>query len=103
MNACATIYRVEGDHGPDLYSELEGVDLTGKTISLTVRYELGGELSKAAVIDDAAAGEFHFVWDPTDLVEGDHRMEYVITDSAPVAVTRIPAESTLRLIVRAPA
>ena len=101
MTTCATIYRVEGDYGPDLFSELEGVDLTTKTITLTVRYELGGELSKAAVVDDAAAGEFHFVWDTTDLVAGEHRLEYVITDTgATPAVTRLPAESTLALIVR---
>ena len=100
MTACNTVYRVAGDYGPDLYSELENVDLTGKTVSLTIRFELGGEISKAAVIDDAALGLFHFVFDPTDLVEGEHRMEYVITDTSPASVTRLPSQSTLLLIVR---
>lgn len=101
MTTCTTVYRVAGDYGPDLYSELENVDLTGKSISLTVRYEAGGEINKPAVIDDAAAGEFHFVWDATDLVVGRHQMEFVIVDTAPASVTRLPAESTLALIVRA--
>ena len=100
MTTCNTVYRVAGDYGPDLYSELEGVNLTGKTVSLTVRYEAGGEISKDAVIDDAAVGQFHFVWDATDLVVGTHRMEFVIVDSAPASVTRLPAESTLALVVR---
>lgn len=99
MTTCDTVFRVVGDAGPDLYSELENVDLTGKTISLTVRYELGGTLSLAAVIDDAAAGTFHFVWGATDLVEGSHTMEYVIVDAS--STTRLPSEKTLALVVRA--
>lgn len=99
MTTCATVYRVAGDTGPDLYSELENVDLTGKTISLTVRLEAGGELNKDAVVDDAAAGQFHFVWDATDLVTGRHEMEYVIVDGS--SVTRLPSDKTIALIVRA--
>lgn len=101
MTTCATVYRVAGDTGPDLYSELEGIDLTGKSISLTVRLEAGGELNKDAVIDDAEAGQFHFVWDATDLVVGRHRMEYVIVDSS--STTRLPSQDTIALIVRAQA
>ena len=46
MTTCAAIYRVAGDAGADLYSEFEGVDLTDKTVSMTVRYDSGGELNK---------------------------------------------------------
>lgn len=98
MTTCATVYRVAGDAGPDLYSELEGINLTGKSISLTVRLEAGGELNKDAVIDDAEAGTFHFVWEPTDLVVGQHEMEFVIVDSA--STTRLPSAKTIALIVR---
>lgn len=101
MTTCTTIFRVAGDYGPDLYSELEGIDLTGKTISLTVRLEAGGEFSRDAVIDDAAAGTFHFVWLAGDLVVGRHRLEYVIVDGS--SVTRLPGQNTIALIVRAQA
>jgi hypothetical protein len=103
MTSCIAINRVAGDTGPDLYSEFEGIDLTGKTISLTVRYEQGGELNKPAVIDDASAGTFHFVWDATDLVEGNHKLEYVVTESGGSIVKRFPTEKTIFLIVRAQA
>lgn len=98
MTTCNAIYRVAGDAGPDLYTELEGIDLTGKSISLTLRYETGGEINKPAIVDNAALGLFHFEWDATDLVEGVHRLEYVITEG--VIVKRIPTVSTLVLIVR---
>ena len=100
MTTCATIYRVAGDTGPDLYSELEGVNLTDKSISITVRYEAGGELNKDAVVDDAAAGTFHFVWAATDLVVGRHQLEYVIVDNgvSPAAITRLPSEKTIALL-----
>jgi hypothetical protein len=98
MTTCDTVYRVAGDTGPDLYSELEGINLTGKSISLTVRYEAGGELNKDAVVDDAEAGTFHFVWEANDLVVGRHRMEFVIVDGS--SVTRLPSRDTLALIVR---
>lgn len=101
MTTCATVYRVAGDTGPDLYSELEGIDLTNKTISLTVRLEAGGEFSKDAVIDDASAGTFHFVWGATDLVVGRHSMEYVIVDGA--SIVRLPSDKTIALLVRSQA
>ena len=101
MTTCHAINRVEGDTGPDLYTELENTDLTGKTITLSVRLELGGLLSKPAIIDDAASGMFHFEWDTGDLVEGTHRLEYVIVEGA--TTKRIPTESTLVLIVRSQA
>lgn len=100
MTTCYTIYRVAGDTGPDLESCL-GVDISSMTISLALRYETGGEINKPAVVDDAAAGEFHFEWEATDLVEGKHALEYVIVNGS--EVYRLPTESTLVLIVRAQA
>ena len=99
MTTCAAIYRVAGDAGADLYSEFEGVDLTDKSVSMTVRYESGGELNKEAVIDDATAGTFHFVWAVGDLVEGVHRLEYTLVDGT--SIRRYPSDSTLALVVRA--
>ena len=101
MTTCHAIYRVEGNVGPDLYTEFEGVDLTDKTVTLTVRYELGGTITKAAVVDDAANGLLHFEWDAGDLVEGSHKIEYVFVDGT--TTKRYPTESTIALIVRAQA
>lgn len=98
MTTCMVVERTAGDTGPDLYSEFEGVDITGWAISLTVRYESGGELNKPAVIDDALTGKFHFEWGATDLVAGNHRLEYTLNTGA--TVRRIPAKQTLALIVR---
>ena len=100
MTTCTVIYEVEGNTGPGLFTTLDGIDLTPfAAISVTVRYESGGELNKAAVIDDAAAGQFHVVWDATDLVEGVHEIEYVLNTST--EVTRLPADKPVKLIVRA--
>jgi len=98
MTTCTVIHEVEGNTGPGLFTDA-GFDLTAfVSITVTVRYESGGELSKTAIIDDVAAGTFHVVWDALDLVAGTHRIEYVFNTGT--TVTRLPAEKTPVLIVR---
>ena len=105
MTTRHTVYRTAGDTGDDIYSELEGVDITNITITLAVRLESGGQVIKNAIVDNAAEGTFHFKWDAGDLVEGVHEMEYVLVDAnqTPAATKRLPSESTMALIVRAQA
>lgn len=98
---CFVLNRVAGNTGPDIYTVLENTDLaTLLGLSVTLRREDGAVVTHDAVIDDAAAGEFHIVWDATDLVEGDHRLEYVITDAGG-NVRRTPSEQTIMVKVRA--
>ena len=98
MTTCTVIYEVEGNTGPGLFTEA-GFDLSAYiSISVTVRYEQGGELNKAAVVDDAAAGTFHVVWGATDLIEGVHDLEFVFNTGT--EVTRLPAEKPIKLVVR---
>lgn len=98
MTTCFAFYRVAGMTGADLYTEFEGVDLTGKSISVKLRYDYGGAVSKTAIVDDAPNGLFHIEWEPTDLVEGEHRLEYVIVDG--LGTRRYPTEATIAMIVR---
>lgn len=98
MTTCFAFYRVAGTTGADLYTEFEGVDLTGKSISVKLRYDYGGSISKPAVLDDAANGRFHIEWTATDLVDGNHRFEFVIVDNGETKI--YPTESGIALIVR---
>ena len=98
-SSCHSIYRIAGTTGADLVTEFDGIDLSGKSVSLTMRYQDGGSITKTAVVDDAPNGLCHFVWDPGDLVEGIHYLEYTIVDGA--EVKRYPTEQRLVLIVRA--
>ncbi|MHC4867835.1 MAG: hypothetical protein ACYTEX_27505 [Planctomycetota bacterium] len=101
MTTHTTIYRVAGQVGQDLVTRIEDTDLTGMSVSLTVRYEDGGELTKAATVFDAVNGQFHIVWEATDLVEGVHCAEWTITNAGPPqVVTRFPLQP-IKLIVRA--
>jgi hypothetical protein len=98
MTTCVTIYEVAGNTGPRLFTDA-GFSLAGFSgVSVTIRLENGGELNKDAVIDDAAAGEFHVEFGPADLVAGTHELEYVFV--AGTQVTRLPANQPVKLIVR---
>lgn len=99
MTTCTLIERVAGNSGPDLFTRFVDTDLSGFTgISIAVRLESGGEINKDAVIDDAATGRFHIVWDATDLVEGQHQLEYVFVSGS--QVTRLPEDKPVVLLVR---
>lgn len=106
MTSRVTLYRVEGDVGPDFYCSMSGIDLTGRSISLTIRLEKGGEKNPDVVIDDAPNGQFHFELEPGDIVEGCHCLEWTFVSPLPggkTQVVRFPKESTAVLIVRAQA
>jgi hypothetical protein len=101
MTTHAAIYRVTGQIGEDLLTQVEDVDLTGKTVSLTVRYDDGGELVKDANIFDPANGWFSISWDADDLPVGTHCAEWTITSPGPpVSVTRFPAQQPFKIVVR---
>lgn len=102
MTTYATIYRVTGQIGQDLITRVEDVDLTGKTVSLAIRYDDGGELVKNADIFDPVNGWFSISWEAGDLPVGAHCAEWTITSPGPpISVTRFPAKQPLKIIVRA--
>lgn len=89
MTSRTVIERVEGNIGPDLFTTVEDVDLTGVTsIEVIVRYDNGQSLTKPGIITDAAAGEFNIEWAAGDLVDGDHKLEFRFITGA--QVTTIP-------------
>jgi hypothetical protein len=98
MTTCFAFYRVAGTTGADIYTRFRDTNLTGKSISVKLRYDYGGSISKPAVIDDAANGEFHIEWDATDLVDGNHRFEYVVVEGGQTKI--YPTEAGIALIVR---
>lgn len=104
MSNCTVIYHVAGDTGADLstvYRDENGnpIDISTMTISFTLRYEDGGEVNRPAVVDDAVNGQFHVEWQLGDIIEGEHQVEYVITDASS-DVTRLPAGNPIKMVVR---
>lgn len=94
------IHRAEGNTGPDLFTELEGVTISTLTgITVEARKPDGALLSKAIVVDDDAAGQFHIVWDPGDLISGDTMIDYVIVDGGGF-VDRLPDNIAITIRVR---
>lgn len=99
MTTCTVFYEVVGNTGTGLVVT-ESFDLSAmSSVVAHIRYELGGELDKVVVIDDAATGAFHVEWDAGDLVEGVHELEFVF-DAGSSGVTTLPAEAPYKLIVR---
>lgn len=92
---------VEGDLEPTLSFELAGQDLADyASITMRVRRDDGKLLSRAAVIDDAPNGLFHFEWQAGDLVRGRHRMEIEFVSLGGGNFT-IPSRAPILLDVRA--
>ena len=100
MTSRNLLYRAEGDTGPDLFTTLEGIVLsTLGGITVEARRPDAKKLSKPIVVDDDAGGEFHIVWDPGDLIEGDTMIDYVIVDAGGF-VDRLPEQSAITVRVR---
>lgn len=92
---------VEGDLQPDLVFELTGQDLAQfASITLRVRRDDGKLIARAATVDDAAAGKFHFSWAAGDLVRGRHAMEIEFVSLGGSNLT-IPSRAPILLDVRA--
>ena len=87
MATPATLFLVESDLLPFFDFKLEQEDDLGvvtpidlspfSAITLRVRKQEGTRFERLAVIDDAAEGEFHFVWLAGDLTEGIHDAELI--------------------------
>ena len=93
---------VENDEQDQLTFEWQGQNLNAfSTIKLHLTYESGLKLLPFpdAVIDDAAAGKFHFEFGPGDLVRGQHRAEVQFDDLSGKPKT-LPTENLLILNVR---
>lgn len=96
----ANVYLVASDRKPFLEFEWEDFDITDYTIVLRVRYEDDDTaVEVAAVVDDAAAGQFHFEWADGFLRAGTHTAEVVLTDGDGLPMT-LPSEDPFKLVVR---
>lgn len=104
----ATLSLVESDVLPQLNvtyqneaedGTISAVDLTPYvSITLRVRQPSGRKFERAAVIDDAAAGEFHFVWQAGDLEAGISNAE--ITFTSTTGDETYPSDGVIRLVIR---
>lgn len=100
MTTAYVLYAVEGDTGPDLYTTWVGQDLSLLTgLSFILRTPDGGKITRAAVIDDAANGKFHVVWQPGDISQGDHKVEISVIDGGGYA-KRFPSQTPIILRAR---
>ena len=82
INDCPTypVVWTEGDRLPEIDGTLEGVDITGYTITMRLqRPDTAAPivLTKTATIVDAAAGQFRFSWLSTDLVAGQNQLTVI--------------------------
>lgn len=76
-----TIDLVSGDQLPELTGTYTGVDITGFTIKLNIKYATG-VLSKTATITNGPAGQFKFTWGANDLKAGTWPAEIEVTDGS---------------------
>ena len=78
---------------------ISAVDLDSfSAITLRMRKEDGTRFERDAVIDDAEAGEFHFVWESDDLTTGTHKAEITFTDN--IGDETFPDDEPIQLIIR---
>ena len=91
---------VANDLLPDLSFEFKDTDISSfLSITLRVRKASGELILKAAVIDDAANGLFHFEWAVDELTVGTHTAEVRFIDASSKPET-FPEKTPLTLIVR---
>lgn len=94
------IHYVDTDELPILSFEYEDQDLSVfASIVLRIRRPDGRLIEKAAVIDDAPGGLFHFEFAVGDLIFGHNRAEVRFTDLSGKSET-FPAEAPIAIIVR---
>jgi hypothetical protein len=98
MTSRTIIERVEGDIGPDLFTTVRNVDLTGVTsIEVIIRYDNGQSLTKPGIITDAPNGKFNIEWVAGDLINGDHKLEYRFLTGSQVATLPYGLPAILRV------
>lgn len=91
---------VSTDRKPFLSVTRQGVDLSiYVSIVLRVRRSDNVLFTLNAIIDDSAAGTFHFEWGSGNLQPGVHDGEIVFTDGDGLAET-FPKSGPLKLVVR---
>lgn len=96
----ALIHMVSQDELPNLSFEFEDQDISSYvSITLRIRAPSGIKHEYAAVVDDGAAGLFHFEIGTNDIGRGLHKMEVVFEPVAGKQETW-PADAPIQLDVR---
>lgn len=94
------VFRVQGDGGPPITFQLEGVDVTGWTSRAVIRRKQGDPIILVGAVTNGPTGDFSFPFAATDLdVAGQHRVDIELTDTAAVIQTH-PQKDSLVLVVR---
>jgi hypothetical protein len=93
------IFRVAGDTGPNVEFQLEGINVAGYSAIMHVRRAGGDLISRAGGVISAPIGLFGFAFVAGDLIEGDHSVEFQVTNTGGQVIT-YPANAPITLVVR---